>query len=77
MATQLEQELITAERFAAMTFDFPAELVRGEIVETNDRTVQVFRPDARPRELASSDTLESPDVLPGFSCSVAAFFEGI
>ena len=76
MATQLEQELVTAERFAAMTFDVPADLVRGEIVETNDRTVQVFRPDARPRELASSDTLESPDVLPGF-CSVAAFFEGI
>lgn len=186
MATQLEQELITAERFAAMTFDVPVELVRGEIVEMprpgmrhgvvcgnvydpvkawsratqrglvaindtgviterdpdsvrgpdvlyisrerlpggqvptsflaiapdlaievlspydvwkdvlekiseyfeagvrevwvvdpDDRTVQVFRPDARPRKLADSDTLESPDVLPGFSCSVAAFFEGI
>jgi Uma2 family endonuclease len=40
MATVTERRLITAEEFAEMSFDVPAELVRGEIVE-------MCRPDMR------------------------------
>jgi Uma2 family endonuclease len=47
------------------------------VVDPEDRTMQVFRPDAKPRKLDASDTLESPDVLPGFTCAVSTFFEDI
>lgn len=46
------------------------------VVDPDLRTVQVFRPDAPPRKLTSSDIIESADVLPGFSCPVAEFFIG-
>lgn len=46
------------------------------VVDPDLKTVQVFRPDAPPRRLQWTDVLESADVLPGFSCSVAEFFIG-
>ena len=46
------------------------------VVDPELKTVQVFRPDAPPRTLRTSDVLESKDVLPGFSCSVAEVFIG-
>ena len=47
------------------------------VVDPEDRAVHVFRPDSKPRKLTGADILESPDVLPGFSCQVAKFFENI
>ncbi len=47
------------------------------VVDPEDKTVHVFRPDAKPRKLSGVDVLESRDVLPGFSCQVAQFFENI
>ncbi len=60
-----------------ITEHFEAGVREVWVVDPEDRTVQVFRPDAKPRKLSASDVLESPDVLPGFACSVAPFFEGI
>ena len=47
------------------------------VVDPEDKTMQVFRPDTKPRKLDASDVLESADVLPEFTCSVGTFFEGI
>jgi Uma2 family endonuclease len=46
------------------------------VVDPEIKTVQVFRPDAPPRNLRSADVLESADVLPAFSCTVDTFFVG-
>jgi len=44
------------------------------VVDPDVKSVQVFRPDASPRTLRMAEAIESADVLPGFSCSVADFF---
>jgi Uma2 family endonuclease len=41
------------------------------VVDPEDRSVTVYRPDQGLRILANSDTLSCEDVLPGFSCRVA------
>lgn len=41
------------------------------------REVQVFRPDGSSYPVREGETLDGGDVLPGFSCPVAALFEGI
>jgi Uma2 family endonuclease len=47
------------------------------VIDPEETAVHVFRPDVMPRKLSNVDVLESPDVLPGFSCQVAQFFENI
>jgi Uma2 family endonuclease len=47
------------------------------IVDPDDKTVTVYRLHAQPRTLGIGDTVEGGDVLPGFSCEVAAIFEGL
>lgn len=39
------------------------------------KSAAIHRPNAAPVELATNDTLEVPDILPGFSVPVSAFFE--
>jgi Uma2 family endonuclease len=43
------------------------------VVNPNNRTVRVIRPDGSPPLLNDTDTLTGGDVLPGFSCRVADF----
>jgi len=45
------------------------------IVDPKKETLHVYRPDAEPERLTKADTLRDRDILPGFSCKVAAFFE--
>ncbi|HZL35343.1 MAG TPA: Uma2 family endonuclease [Tepidisphaeraceae bacterium] len=49
------------------------------IVHPNTRTVHIHRPSTSPlgviTRLGESDAITGEDVLPGFSCSVAAFFD--
>ncbi|MEK6260177.1 MAG: Uma2 family endonuclease [Planctomycetota bacterium] len=47
------------------------------IVDPEDRSVDVYRGDRKPARLANGQTLESADVLPGFSCPVADFFRHV
>lgn len=47
------------------------------IVDLQRRTVAVHRPDTAPTSANESDTLDGFDVLPGFSCPVAALFENV
>ncbi len=47
------------------------------IVDPDDRSVDVYRGDRKPTRLANGQTLESADVLPGFSCPVADFFRHV
>lgn len=44
------------------------------IVDPEDRSVTVYRPDQPPRILGENDTLSGEDVLPGFSCVVRELF---
>jgi len=44
------------------------------IVDPEDRSVTVYRPDQPPKILGENDTLSGEDVLPGFSCLVRALF---
>jgi Uma2 family endonuclease len=39
------------------------------------KSAAIHRPNAAPVTLAANDTLEVPDILPGFSVPVKAFFE--
>jgi Uma2 family endonuclease len=41
------------------------------VVDPEDRSVTVYRPDQAMRILGEADTLSAEDVLPGFSCRVA------
>ena len=45
------------------------------IAHPGTRTVQEYRPSAERRDCTSSDELDGYDVLPGFKCDVAEFFE--
>jgi Uma2 family endonuclease len=47
------------------------------IIYPGSRTVHVFHPDGTARALSEGDELSGEDVLPGFTCKVAAFFEGL
>ena len=47
------------------------------VVDGIKRLVDVFRPAHSPQRHASTDTLTSPDVLPGFSSPVAEFFRNV
>jgi Uma2 family endonuclease len=44
------------------------------VVDPEDRTVTVYRPDNGPRVLQEQDEVTGEDVLPGFRCAVADFF---
>lgn len=55
---------------------FDAGVQEVWVADPELKTVQIFRPDAPPRTLHSSDVIESADVLPEFSCPVADFFVG-
>lgn len=65
------------ELLEKITEYFEAGVREVWVVDPDDKTVQVFRPDTKPRKLDESDVLESSDVLPEFRCSVTTFFEGI
>lgn len=45
------------------------------IVDPKAETVHVFRPDCEPVRLTKSEMIRIEDVLPGFACKVARFFE--
>jgi Uma2 family endonuclease len=45
------------------------------VVHPRTRTVTIYRSDAGPRVLNDQETLDSPVLLPGFSCAVGAFFD--
>ena len=45
------------------------------IAHPGTRTVQEYRPSAERRDCTSRDELDGYDVLPGFKCDVAEFFE--
>lgn len=45
------------------------------IVDPRTETVHVLRPDAEPLRLTVQDTIRNDDVLPGFGCRVAEFFD--
>lgn len=47
------------------------------VVDPKRRVVHVYRPDDEPLIVGESETLESPAVLPGFSCEVREFFRGL
>lgn len=44
------------------------------VVDPEEQTVTVFRPDQRPVTLTSEAELVSESVLPGFHCSIGEFF---
>ena len=44
------------------------------VVHPDTRTVDVYRADAEPATLGEDATLDGGDVLPGFTCAVAAVF---
>ena len=44
------------------------------VVDPDTRTIDVYRPDAEPFTLSETATLDGGDVLPGFTCPVAAVF---
>jgi Uma2 family endonuclease len=44
------------------------------VINPEKRTVIVYRPDGTATKLSEKDTLEGEEVLPGFSCSISAFF---
>lgn len=44
------------------------------VADPEDRSVTVYRPGQRMVVLSENDTLSGEDVLPGFSCKVAALF---
>jgi Uma2 family endonuclease len=44
------------------------------VVDPEDRSVTVYRPDKLLRIFGNSDTLSCEDILPGFSCRVADLF---
>ena len=41
------------------------------VIDPEDRSVTVYRPDQKPRVIEENDVLTGEDVLPGFSCRVA------
>jgi len=45
------------------------------IVDPGARCVHVLRRDGEPRKYTQNETLRDPEILPGFSCKVAEFFE--
>ena len=45
------------------------------VVNPNNRSVQLFTDESDPRRLEADDTLEFPEILPGFSVTVGRFFE--
>lgn len=67
-----------AENLLGKVNDFLAAGVRMVwVVNPTDRTVYVHGAGGPSRPLRIGDRLEGGDVLPGFSCPVAALFEGI
>ncbi len=47
------------------------------VVDPVQRTLDIHRTEPSPIHLTEADTLTRPDLLPGFSCSVAEFFADI
>ena len=46
------------------------------VADPKTKRVTVFTPDHEPRTLAAENEIDGGDVLPGFRCPVADFFEG-
>jgi Uma2 family endonuclease len=44
------------------------------VVDPDGEFVEVFRTDSRPRRIVREGLIDSPTLLPGFSCSVSNFF---
>jgi len=63
------------DRFARLQLKVNEYLTKGVrliwIVDPEDRSVTVYRPNQQPAILFENDTLAGEDVLPGFSCLVA------
>jgi Uma2 family endonuclease len=47
------------------------------LVDPIDRSILVFRPSSVPRSLRGTDSLEIPDVLPGFQSTVDEVFAAL
>jgi Uma2 family endonuclease len=62
-------------RKVALYLQHGSKLVMAAFPE--QRELWVHRPDGTARRLGPGEILEAPDVLPGFSSPVEAFFEGI
>lgn len=44
------------------------------VVDPEGQFVEVFRGESRPRRVGFNSDIESPQILPGFRCSVSEFF---
>jgi Uma2 family endonuclease len=47
------------------------------VVYPETRTIKVFRPGSQATRLTLADELSGEDVLPGFTCKLAALFDGV
>lgn len=54
---------------------FEAGVQRVWVLDPDEREVDVYAPNEPLRTLTVKDTLEAPDILPGFSLSVSRLFE--
>lgn len=72
----LSQYDVWKELLVKISEYFDAGVREVWVVDPELKTVQVFRPDAPPRTLRAPEIIESADVMPDFSCTVAEFFVG-
>jgi Uma2 family endonuclease len=74
-------EVVSSETAAQLERKVSLYLQHGSklvvVAYPDQRALRVHRPDGTSRRLVSGDVLEAPDVLPGFSSPIEAFFEGI
>ena len=54
---------------------FEAGVQRVWVIDPDEREVDIYSPNEPLRTLTVKDTLEAPDILPGFSLSVSRLFE--
>jgi Uma2 family endonuclease len=47
------------------------------VIDPQVRRVTIFTPDNEPQTLAAENEIDAGDILPGFRCRVAEFFEGV
>ena len=74
-------EVVSSETAAQLERKISLYLAQGSKLVLaafpQERAIRVHLPDGTARRLVSGSTLEAPDVLPGFSSPVDAFFEGV